>query len=989
MIMDSLDTINEVDNIEVANVHVDKIENISRLLKVTQRDFTIVGQNIRSVYSNFDDLQLNLALLKIEIDLIILSECRLRTDKNIPSLPHYNSFVTTNHLNRADGVVAYLKNNHRATVSEVNLTHASCLQVSLPHVTILAIYRSPSVTNANDFILSLDKYLENINNSKNIIIIGDININLICRQNEQSHERLNRNCYLNMLAMHGLLPGHSLPTRGPSCLDHIMLKLQSNDCTGTIAIADTTVTDHSMTIFKMTNNIHSNKIKKTKTKSSLNTKNALEHLKHNLPELLTIKNTNLLADMLIKTLQDCLNLHTIKRVIPLKNQMIKPWMTIGLLRCIQNRNSIQKKLKLDPYNDILKITFTRYRNYCNSLIKKFKRKYEREKLLAARKDSKKLWKAINDVTSRKQVKIQNTGLLEMARDPTEAVNKANKHFVTVGKQLANTILLRRSSQQIKELTQEVTRPTSSFVLFDTDEQEVRNVLMSLKSTSASGSDNIPIAFLKEAHEFVVPIITYLTNLCFEQGIFPSALKQALITPVYKSGDKAVIANYRPISVLTPLSKVLEKIINFRLINYLNKNNILSSSQYGFRQGMSTEDAILQLTTIITSRVDKGDKCMAVFLDLKNAFDSVSVSTLLHRLEEIGVRGQPLSIFTDYLTNRKQKVKIGDYISSEETITYGVPQGSVLGPTLFLVYINHLCNIKVNSGYIFSYADDTALLFYGDTWDSVRSNAERELSKIANWLDSNLLTLNAKKTNYICFSKYDRTQPPDEFEVKIHYCPDFNNCTYACTAIDKVMCTKYLGVMVDQRLSWHYHIELILCRIRKLMWTFKILRYVAPNDVLRQIYITLAQSVITYCLPIWGGASKIKFLDVERSQRSLLKLIYFKPYRFPTENLYSAAEVLTVRKLYVLQTILKLHKSIKFDPEIYNKRRKNVVTVIKVDSSFAARQYPRQSSYLYNLVNKEINIFPLKLSKCKRAVTDWLFTKTYDETETLIQTISPI
>jgi hypothetical protein len=915
---DTLSTINQIDDLEIARSMECKTENITQYINFNQSDFVIVSQNIRSVYCNMDNLLVVLRQFNFNVDVIILSECRLHPDKSVPKLDDYTNFSTSNHLNQNDGVVAYIKNSHAVKVKEVILTHASCLEITTDAGIILGIYRSPSNNNADRFISDLDVHLVSIKSSKNIFLTGDININIANKINEQSYEQTNRLNYLNMMAVHGLMPGHSLPTRDKACLDHFMLKLDQNCTKPDVLILDATITDHAMILLRLDNRKNTNHCRVTKT--NVNFDKALSILaRENIGILFNITDPNLLTEILINTIRRCLSESTIITLVPRNNRIIKPWITQGLLRCIRNRNNMQKSCRSNPDNIVLKITYKRYRNYCNNIIRKLKHKYEKEQLTKASRNPRKIWKAINTIANRKQDKVENTELLHIRNSPSDSVNAVNQYFSDIGKALAEVILSQNS--QFSAVSNKPATTVNSFVLFETDPSEVSRILFNLKTSSAPGWDNIPTQFLKLANDTLVPIISHLANLCFNQGVFPNALKQAVITPVYKSGNRDNVSNYRPISVLPSISKIIEKIINNRLINYLDKFNLLSNAQYGFRRGISTVEAISSLTSLIVNNVDKNKKCLAVFLDIKKAFDTVSVPILVNTLETIGIRDTPLRLFTSYLEFRTQKVKVGNHVSDQRTISYGVPQGSVLGPTLFLIYINQLCNMKIEGGTIFTYADDTAIVFSGDTWDDVRLAAEHGLSKVARWLNVNLLTLNTAKTNFICFTNYNRTQPDSNFSIRIHSC-DNNNQTCSCSVIDKVETTRYLGIILDQRLTWHHHTESLMSRMRKLIWVFKNLRHVATKAMLKQIYISLAESILTYCIPVWGGATKTKFLELERAQRSLLKVIHTKPYRFPTTQLYMTADVLSVRKLYILNLILKTHKNTVYKPISIPTRTRN-------------------------------------------------------------------
>ena len=295
----------------------------------------------------------------------------------------------------------------------------------------------------------------------------------------------------------------------------------------------------------------------------------------------------------------------------------------------------------------------------------------------------------------------------------------------------------------------------------------------------------PIKLIKISAHLLAPILSRLFNLCFTEGKFPDALKIAEILPIYKSGTKTSLTNYRPISLLSPFSKLLEKCIYTRLHKYFEKNHILYSCQFGFRNNMSTENAVVQIIEQLSKNIDKKEDTCSIFVDLRKAFDTVDHGILISKLEKYGVRGSPLKLITSFVTNRKQYTLVNGFKSMEKGVVCGVPQGSTLGPLLFLTYINDLylaSSLKLNL-----FADDAYLSSSNSNPRTLEREINTELDKIYNWLNINKLSLNIEKTNYLIF-----TPPKNSYQY---------NISIGNQIIKRANQVKYLGVII---LTTNFH-----------------------------------------------------------------------------------------------------------------------------------------------------------------------------------------
>ena len=532
-----------------------------------------------------------------------------------------------------------------------------------------------------------------------------------------------------------------------------------------------------------------------------------------------------------------------------RRQKPSPWINEEYIRLARERDYM--KMKFDKHGapaDWNK--YKKIRNRVNNLNKKLKRNYYIKELNDYSNDIKMTWKTLkNFCPSNKDssIKIQQDD--KLLCDPFEVACIFNEYFT------------RNDGIDSTVNETEMKAGTIKFKFNDITKEFVTKELKLLSRNKSPGPDQLNPSLLKDGAPFLSAPLTHLLNTSLKSGHTPRDWKRARITPIFKTGDKLEVKNYRPIAVLSHLMKILEKAVYTQVFDFVQARMILHEQQSGFRPRHSTNTALLDVRDYLLQNIEEGYLTGALYLDLKGAFDSVSHQILIYKLSMYGLSDNELNWFRDYFTDRQQCVKISGVTSDYRPVSRGVPQGSLLGPLLFSLFINDLCELPFNiNTKIALYADDTAIFYKSRSISVAEKILQKELQTVSLWLKKNELSLNVKKTKAMVIGTIGRVK-----NSRL-------NLTMDGEHIEQVHEFKYLGVIIDQHLTWKVHIDMISSKISRTIGYINRIKKYLPNSALILLYNSLILSYFDYCCTIWGTSADCNISKLQKMQNRYARMV---------------------------------------------------------------------------------------------------------------------
>lgn len=930
----------------------------SSFLCSTNDDLVFLSLNIRSLRQNFDEFLCFMETMNTKPYVVVLSEIWITDEEtSLYQLDGYSSFFACNNEYRSGGIVIFVSNvltplSHcKPKVRGADMCMVD-VKLGPRQFKVIGIYRLHSV-HKSVFIEDLDLFLGTIL-TDDLIVLGDFNINM----HDDQFQNL---CFSNTMAAYGLVPLIEIDTRvthySSTCIDQIFVRLKLVT-TFLSCLVDSSITDHRVVIAKWKVNAKNftSSEKRIKVTQYKQVSVALENFNWEL--IKKSNNPNFICNYIIQTLQSILNEATY--TVTGNSRKLRPrspWINGNLISLINFKNKLFLKMRRRPFDTSLKNRYKKFAAKVKVEVKKCKESYFNAKFKYTQGDIRKQWKAINELIGHKQE--YNLNVIEsdgvMISDPLVIANTFNNYFIESVSNLIDKLPKAHCASANTDLLPTLSGSSQIFEKFDmVSEEDIALIVKSLNNSRSKSFDSIPVRVIKENVSTLAPILGHLINSIFETGVFPNDLKRSVVIPIFKNGSKTCITNYRPISILPTLAKIVEKIMKQQIVEYLENMQFFFPSQFGFRSGLGTEDALEKLSSnIYTSLNTPGAIPGALFVDFSKAFDTVNHDILRSKLRAAGFSGTALDLLRSYLSERKQQVRISDALGDVLSVPNGVPQGSVLGPLLFLIYINDLCTNINLKGNAIVYADDFALTYSCSSLSLFREELEWDLGVLKCWLTDNQMSINVKKTKYMIFSPRNRKM----LDQPVMYC---GSDRHSSIVVDQVESFRYLGVTLDEHFSWRSHVTQLYKSLSPILRALYFIRKLCIPSVLWTVYHSLFLSKINYGIAFWGKANNCIIKCILKSHKASIKIITGRPKTYPTKQLFLESGLLDFENLYkykVLKLFFKRSRGggLYSDGLMYSTRFRvaNRVNIPKINLSLFKQSFEYNAIVISNSLPREL------------------------------------
>lgn len=848
--------------------------------------------NVRSLYNKEEDINDFINGFHFLFDAVMLSETWCRDDRDLFKFPSYQSYCVNRTNRRGGGVMLLLREHVNCELLSNFCICCDDFEIITARVNdcmFSVCYRPPS-GNLPSFFCFYEQLLSFVSETGDYLVsAGDFNIDLLTISAPQK-------AMLTMLTSNGCENLIYVPTRvtteSETLLDLFITNIDSTKANSGVITWD--LSDH-LPIFALLrkqnftiNEKHQYISFQNITQTGLDNFRA-ELLLSDIPQILKIDDVDIAYSKLIDEISRVYKRHFPQKKFKLGKKIRKPWITPELLQKIKCKNALYHKFIKSKEPSILK-EYKSLRNKLNKELRSHRKCYFQAEFDSCSKKPDMLWKKLNTVLNRRKssprVEKLFLGGHEIWGD--DLANTFNDYFVSNSNSCASADITKFMPDS----------NPSSFFLRPFTESEVLSVFLSLKNSSSCDVEGMQVRPIKYVLDLICPYLTYIFNLSLASAIFPRRMQIARVSVLFKKGDINDIKNYRPISILPVLSKGLEKLIHVQMSNFFDKHNLISTAQFGFRKHLSTELALLQQKEFILTQFESKNLVLGLYIDFSKAFDCIHHSILLKKLETYGIRGHCLNLVKSYLDHRHQYVQIEHYRSDLKHISRGVPQGSILGPFLFIVYINDLVNIYSDAKYVM-YADDASLFFSSPELGSLQNNTNTALRALQEWSAANVLQINTKKTKAVIFRPKSKQITCDHITI-----------LYTNEAIEIVSSVKILGVTFTQNMLWDLHIESVLGKLSRVVGMMARHRLILPFKIKLLVYNALFFSSLYYCFLVWGTTTYTNLERLHVLQKKFLRALFNVPYNSHTSDLFLKGNVIRVFTLYNYKLSIAFKREIK-------------------------------------------------------------------------------